>query len=170
MSRAKRLILIVLVLLPCVGCDQATKSMARSYLSDVGTRSFLGDTVRFHLTHNEGAFLSLGATLPEWLRQWILVGGVACLLLALLVYALLFAPPNPWALLGTATLFAGGSSNLLDRVVFEGHVVDFVNVGIGSVRTGTFNVADVAILVGAVMLLGAEMVRPKHGRGGRVIL
>jgi signal peptidase II len=47
---------------------------------------------------------------------------------------------------------AGGLSNLIDRVAM-GTVIDFLNVGIGSFRTGIFNVADVAIMVGAAMLI-----------------
>jgi signal peptidase II len=52
---------------------------------------------------------------------------------------------------------AGGASNLLDRVAF-GSVVDFVNLGVGSVRTGIFNVADMAIMLGAfiVVIAGIE--------------
>jgi signal peptidase II len=49
---------------------------------------------------------------------------------------------------------AGGASNLLDRLAF-GRVIDFINVGLGSVRTGIFNVADMAIMLGAaVVVLG----------------
>ncbi|MHC1743698.1 MAG: signal peptidase II [Syntrophobacteraceae bacterium] len=162
MSRANRLILFLLVLLPCVGCDQATKSVARLWLPDAGVWSFWGDTIRLQLVHNQGAFLSLGASLPESLRHWLLVGGVGCLLFVLLGYALYVAPPRPWALSGIAMLFAGGVSNLVDRLVYDGHVVDFVNVGIGVWRTGTFNVADVAIMVGALMLLAGELLHPKR--------
>jgi signal peptidase II len=46
---------------------------------------------------------------------------------------------------------AGGVSNWVDRLV-QGSVVDFLNVGIGPVRTGVFNVADMAIMLGAVLI------------------
>jgi signal peptidase II len=50
------------------------------------------------------------------------------------------------------TLFlAGGISNLVDRVT-HGSVVDFMNVGLGPLRTGIFNVADMAIMTGLVIL------------------
>jgi len=55
------------------------------------------------------------------------------------------------------TLFvAGGASNWIDRVA-RGSVVDFLNVGVGPVRTGIFNVADVAIMLGAAVMLIAEI-------------
>lgn len=57
------------------------------------------------------------------------------------------------ALLGVALLVGGGVSNLLDRII-HGTVIDFMNVGIGPLRTGIFDVADMAIMlgVGIVML------------------
>jgi signal peptidase II len=51
---------------------------------------------------------------------------------------------------------AGGASNWIDRFT-TGMVVDFLNVGIGSVRTGVFNVADMAIMAGVALLLVAEI-------------
>ena len=50
-------------------------------------------------------------------------------------------------------IFAGGASNLADRLLYDGYVVDFINIGIGSFRTGIFNIADVAITAGVVILL-----------------
>jgi signal peptidase II len=50
-----------------------------------------------------------------------------------------------------ALIVGGGVSNLIDRLRYGGYVVDFLNVGIGPVRTGIFNVADMAIMVGVVM-------------------
>jgi len=58
-----------------------------------------------------------------------------------------------------ALLFAGGVGNLIDRVTSGGSVVDFIKLGIGPVRTGIFNVADVAITVGALILLSAALRR-----------
>ena len=73
------------------------------------------------------------------------------------------------ALLGLWLLFAGGFSNLVDRVV-HGRVVDFLNVGIGPVRTGIFNVADMAIMLGVALLLGGSRVvrdvQNDLGKGG----
>jgi signal peptidase II len=43
--------------------------------------------------------------------------------------------------------------NLIDRLLNGGQVVDFVNVGVGDLRTGIFNLADVAIMIGAGVLL-----------------
>lgn len=48
-------------------------------------------------------------------------------------------------------MFSGGASNLFDRATNDGAVVDFLNVGVGPVRTGIFNIADMAILLGALL-------------------
>jgi signal peptidase II len=60
------------------------------------------------------------------------------------------------ALVGVTLFVAGGASNWIDRVA-RGSVVDFLSVGVGSVRTGIFNVADVAIMLGAAVMLIAEI-------------
>ena len=56
------------------------------------------------------------------------------------------------ALLGATLFVAGGASNLVDRITY-GTVIDFMNAGIGPLRTGVFNVADMAIMLGAGILV-----------------
>ena len=53
---------------------------------------------------------------------------------------------------GLVLFVAGGLSNLVDRIAI-GSVIDFLNIGIGPIRTGIFNVADVAIMLSMVLLL-----------------
>lgn len=153
MSLAKRLLLIVCVLVCCAGCDRVSKNYAEGRLSRTQAVSFLAGSVRLQLSHNEGAFLSLGASLPEPWREAIFRGAVACMLAGLLAYAVFFAPSSPWPVAGASLIFAGGASNLADRFLYDGYVVDFINVGVGSLRTGIFNVADMAITAGILMLL-----------------
>jgi len=62
--------------------------------------------------------------------------------------------------LGLALFVAGGASNWIDRVA-RGSVVDFLNIGVGSVRTGVFNVADVAIMLGAGVLVLAGVFKKR---------
>jgi signal peptidase II len=57
---------------------------------------------------------------------------------------------------------AGGASNWVDRAL-RGNVVDFLNVGIGPLRTGIFNVADMAIMLGIALWLFAELRTPSPG-------
>ena len=144
-SRSLRLI-VVIATVSTIGCDRVTKHMAATSLPGSPTRSFLGDTVRLEYAENTGALLGLGADWPPPLRTAIFVIGNGLLLLWLAV----IAARRHWqrlALLGAALMVAGGTSNLMDRISY-GMVIDFMNVGIGPVRTGIFNVADMAIMVG----------------------
>lgn len=50
-----------------------------------------------------------------------------------------------------ALICGGGIGNLIDRVRFDGHVTDFLNLGVGSIRTGIFNVADMALMIGVAL-------------------
>lgn len=117
----------------------------------------MGDTVRLQLAYNSGAFLSVGSSLPEVWRQGLFVGGVGALLLGVLAYAVLSKRVHRTVVLALSLLFAGGISNLLDRLAYSGYVVDFINVGIGPLRTGIFNVADIAIMVGVFIFLVAKL-------------
>jgi signal peptidase II len=63
------------------------------------------------------------------------------------------------SLLAGALFAGGGLSNWLDRLVHDGIVIDFVSIGIGRVRTGIFNVADLAVVIGLLLLIAA---RPRH--------
>src|SRR5262245_14064900 len=88
MSLSRRLTLILLVLLSCIGFDQATKVVAQRTLPHDQPWSYLGDTLRLQVAHNYGAFLSLGDSLPPQWRQGLLSMGVAAVLLGILVYLL----------------------------------------------------------------------------------
>ena len=151
MTRLAQALPLVVLVATTIGCDRVTKHYAASVLAGAPDRSFLGDTIRLQYTENAGAFLSLGANLPPPVRTAIFTGGNALLLIALVAAAVRLR----WQgvrLLGLVLFVAGGTSNLIDRVAY-GTVVDFLNVGVGALRTGIFNVADVAIMLGAATIL-----------------
>ena len=147
---ANRLLLLILVV-ATIGCDRVTKHIAASALSEGPARSFLAGTLRLEYAENTGAFLGLGADWPPAVRTAVFAAGNAVLLAVLTALALRERWPRV-ALLGMALFVAGGASNLLDRIT-SGMVIDFMNVGVGPLRTGIFNVADMAIMLGAGLLL-----------------
>jgi signal peptidase II len=138
-----------------VGCDRVTKHMATALLADKPAQSFLADSVRLVYAENTGGFLSLGAALPPVVRTSLFTV-VTGLFLVVLFVSLLRSPWSASRALGFALLIAGGASNWIDRVV-SGRVVDFMNVGVGWLRTGIFNVADVAIMVGIALFVLSEL-------------
>jgi signal peptidase II len=148
-----RFIVVMLTLSCCVGCDQVSKSAARSLLQSGVTESLFSDSLRLQLTQNPGSFLSLGASLPEQLRFTLFTAAVALILVGLVCAALFARRLSTTLIVALALVAGGGISNLIDRLLYDGRVTDFLNVGIGSLRTGIFNFADMAILSGALLLL-----------------
>jgi signal peptidase II len=152
-SFLRRLAIFLGVTVLSMALDQWTKQLATASLKGKPPVTFLGDTVRLLWAQNEGAFLSLGASLPGNARYWVLTIGVGLLLLALTVYALGSKALDGLQVGSYALIASGGFSNWVDRARFDGSVVDFMQLGIGTTPlTGVFNVADLAILAGIGLL------------------
>ena len=149
----KRLSLVTLVFALCVGIDQITKAIAKATLSMDAVQHYLGGSIRLLLTHNTGTFLGLGGTLPANVRYALMIIGLGSFLLALLIYTLMNKRANAPTVIALTMIFSGGLSNLLDRIVYGGYVVDFLNISAGMLQTGVFNVADVVLLAGAFILV-----------------
>jgi signal peptidase II len=152
MSTRYRLQVLGVVAVACVVADLLTKALAVRMLAGQVDRSFFWGALRLQYMENRGAFLSLGASLPPVVRTGIFVLAVAAILVVLMIYVVR-SPDVARAELWATSLFVGGGlGNLVDRI-WLGYVRDFANVGIGSLRTGVFNVADMAISAGAVLLV-----------------
>ena len=141
----RRLALLVLIAMT-VGCDRVSKHFAAATLAGIPRQSFLADTVRLEYTENAGAFLGFGDNWSPAAQTAVFTIGTGVILCGMIAAAFRFRLSGP-ALVGLALYLAGGASNLVDRVV-RGSVIDFMNVGVGPLRTGIFNVADIAIMVG----------------------
>jgi signal peptidase II len=147
-----RFLLLILLMLGCIGCDQYTKSIATESLSGAPPISLLGDVVRIQYVQNPGGFLGLGDQLPEPIAFWVFTIFAGLLVSGLLAVLLLRRNMDRLSFLSLGLIAAGGVGNLIDRVLHDGLVTDFINLGIGPLRTGIFNVADVAIAGGALAL------------------
>jgi len=147
---------VFLVLAVTIGCDQITKLDARRSLPGTGVRSVVGSYLVLVYTENSGAFLSLGARWPVPLRQALFIFISLAVLLVLVVFVLRSPRLRLATTIALALLAGGGVSNVIDRIFRDGRVVDFLNLGIGTVRTGIFNLADVAILSGIVLLVALQ--------------
>ena len=160
-AQSRRLLILTLVVVCCIVLDQATKALARATLATAPPQIFAGGLARLTYAENPGAFLSLGADLPPDLRFWIFAVLAAVLLVALAVYALRASVQTPLLTLVAVSLFvAGGVGNLIDRLFNEGRVIDFMQVGVGWLRTGVFNVADMAIMAGVGLVLLSMLRNP----------
>jgi signal peptidase II len=151
--RATRAVLLIGVLLSCVGCDQVTKQIAVRQLKYAEPTSYLGDVLRIQYAENPGGFLSLAGNLSPTARRWILTIPSAVFLVVLVVVLLARWNMPADRFVACGLILAGGVGNLIDRVTQGGIVIDFLNMGIGPLRTGIFNVADVVLMAGAALLL-----------------
>jgi signal peptidase II len=136
--------------LACAGgvlaLDQLTKWLVSTYLLTGQPVRVLGDVVRLTLVHNRGAAFGLfpGSRVP-----FIIVS-----VLAIAVVLYLFrrdAYRNALSRVLLGGILGGALGNLIDRVRL-GYVVDFIEVGIGSLRWPVFNVADSAVTLGVITL------------------
>lgn len=153
MSKLKRIVLLLVVLVSCVGCDQATKLIARQELAAAPMQEYWNGFFRLVYAENPGAFLSLGAGLTPTARFWVFTIFVALLLSGLAWFALRYIQKAPVPfIVALALVFGGGLGNLIDRLFNDGHVVDFMQIGFSPLRTGVFNVADMAIMAGTGLI------------------
>ena len=153
MKRIHRLGLVVLILIACTSCDQMTKTIAKESLASSSPISLLNDSIRIEYTENLGVILGLGANLPGQVRFLVFVVLVSLILAITLAFAVNTHSFSLNQLIGLSLMAAGGIGNLLDRLFNNGAVIDFIRLGIGPLRTGIFNLADVATVTGVVTFL-----------------
>lgn len=156
-----RCLILFVIMLIAVVCDQATKQLARIRLGELGSVPIPGGFGELRLAHNPGSFLSLGESLPESLRTAIFTIATSVALLAMLVYILGYARLTLVPFIGMSMLLGGGASNLIDRVGRKGLVTDFIYLRAGWLHTGVFNVADVAIMAGIAIFAVTSWKSPK---------
>jgi signal peptidase II len=157
---AKRLTsraLILSLLLLLVGCDHASKGIAKAELESGGARELIRGVVDFRYVENTDIAFNLLRWVPEWLRfpALLVSGAVAVVVSCVLLLQARDRVRAPMFALVLVT--AGAIGNYLDRV-FRGYVVDFVHVR----HWPVFNVADVYITVGFVFLAGAYFLNSRR--------
>jgi len=130
--------------------DFATKALAAGRLLPQGMpHAIYGDVVRFTLVHNPGA--AFGLNLGSYSR-WIFM---ILTIVALVILGRLYFATRPGDLvraLALALVCGGAIGNLIDRVKSPYGVVDFIDIGLGDSRWPTFNIADMAVSLGAFLL------------------
>ena len=156
-SKRRRCMIAVIILCSFVGCDQATKRLATDMLQNESAKTYMSNTIRLEYALNPGGFLSIGASLPPVIRRQLFIGFNVVLLTGVTVF-LLKNWRTPFVTFASFTyILAGGIGNLIDRVTNDGMVVDFINLGIGPVRTGVFNVADIGVTLGGLTLVACSL-------------
>ena len=134
-----------------VAADQYTKIWAERALVPRHTpHDVVGEVVRFTLTYNPGA--AFGMHLGDASRWIFMVLTVLIVGFLVRLYRSLPDAERPLKL-AIAAVIGGAIGNFIDRVRSPEGVVDFIDIGVGDVRFWTFNIADMAVSLGAVCLV-----------------
>ena len=148
MNRKARVFWPIFLLLVLVDCS--SKSVAVEQLFPREYASIADGIVRFTLAYNRDA--AMGLSLGPFSRIGFALAAVVGLVFMMTVYRRAL-PRDTWQIVALALVSGGATGNLLDRLRSARGVVDFIDVGIGAHRFWwVFNVADVGISVGAVLL------------------
>jgi signal peptidase II len=138
------------IFLTIVLLDVATKRFAVAELSPPYVpHDVIGDFLRFTLAYNPGGAMSL--SLGPSSRWWFTLLSIATLVVLAYVYRQ--TSPNDRVQIASIALICGGAvGNLLDRLRSSRGVVDFIDIGVGTHRFWTFNIADMAVTFGTATL------------------
>ncbi len=148
-----------------VAIDVVTKLIAKTTLIPYRMpREVIGEWVRFTLVFNQGA--AFGLHLGPWSRQIFLVLTVVALVILGRLYKDTRADDRV-RIIALGLVCGGAIGNLLDRIRSSVGVVDFLDIGIGGWRWPTFNVADIAVTTGALLLAWALWGEEVEGSGER---
>jgi len=152
MTRRKQISLTIIVLTINYGLDRITKIFAESYLQGRETISYFYNTIVLEYAENRGAFLSVGSDWPDTIKYitLLIIPILGCLYG---LYYCAFKLKDRTQLIAVVSIIGGGLGNLIDRLFNDFSVIDFLNFGIGSVRTGILNVADMSVTFGVIYLL-----------------
>lgn len=151
MKHKNQIILTLIVLVCNFSLDRITKLIAIDYLKGENTISFFYNTVVLKYVENTGAFLSTGSSWPDILKYIVLI--ILPLLVCLYgLYYCAFKLTDKKLVIIIVSIIGGGFGNLTDRLFYDFHVVDFLNFGIGNLRTGILNVADMSVTFGVIFL------------------
>lgn len=143
--------LIISIIMLNVGCDQVTKSIARKQLVYHESITIIDNFLILTKVENSGAFLSLGSSLPYFVK-FLTLFLFPVLVIAYAIYLLIEKNFSKPTIIGFCFVIGGGAGNLYDRIRF-GSVTDFLHLNFGLFQTGIFNMADVSIMVGMVVIL-----------------
>ena len=130
--------------------DVVTKALALAFLwPRYVPHDVLGDTVRLTLAYNPGIAFGIPVGGPSR----VILASLALLILVVLARLYRATPPgHAWRALALGLVCGGAVGNLIDRLRSPDGVIDFIDIGVGDVRFWTFNVADLGVTAGAVLL------------------
>lgn len=151
----KRIVILAIVTLN-IGCDQISKEIVRKNVAPMEYIQVVNDNFILTNVENTGAMLGFGEGLSPIQKLIFLQGLPSIVLLILLTRMLKKTNLNRWLVLAFAFVVGGGIGNLIDRIAY-GSVTDFFQIKLGLFKTGIFNMADVSVTIGVLLILFLSM-------------
>ena len=144
-----------------IAIDQISKIMVRAKIAQNEVIELMGDTFIMTKVENSGAFLGMGSDLSPTLK-WIFLLILPVIVLAGVMYYIITNKTlDRLSLIAFCCIVGGGIANVFDRFMY-GSVTDFFHIDLGGVfRTGIFNVADMSVSFGMILLIIASFKQRK---------
>jgi signal peptidase II len=159
---ASKVVLFGAIMAGILVLDVSTKLLVQQNFHLYQQVDVVGEYLRLTYIYNPGA--AFGIQVGQYSRQIFLV--LSLVALGALVAMYWFTPATDRVrLTSIALICAGAVGNLIDRIRSEAGVVDFIDIGVGDLRWPVFNIADMAVTTGAIVLalsLWREEQRPGH--------
>jgi signal peptidase II len=146
--------MFLIVMIAVVSVDQGSKAWASVALSEGEVAPLIDGLCELRLRHNPGGAWGLGEELAPSVRKVVLPAGGLVLAALLVAWERRLPEGHRLARAGIALVLGGGGGNMIDRLRL-GEVIDFVGVAVGGegwTMSGTFNIADVAMVAGVVLV------------------
>jgi len=147
-----RFAVFLLVISINIGCDQVSKHIVREKISSNTQIGYLNNHLLITKIENTGAFLSLGDSLSKPVKNILLTILPFFALTFGFFYLLLKRNILPITNVGFCFILGGAIGNIFDRLIY-GSVTDFLYIDLNLFHTGIFNMADVSIVTGALLIL-----------------
>ncbi len=160
--KLSRTVRIFLLIVANIAIDQISKYVVRTEVIPGKIIAIIGDTFILTNVENSGAFLGMGSDLNPTLKLLLLLILPLLVLGYVLYYILKNKTLDRLSLIGFCFILGGGIANVYDRIVY-GSVTDFFHIDFGGMfRTGIFNVADMSVTSGMIMLLVGSFMQKKE--------
>ncbi len=161
MKLSRRSIFIIALIVFNIAIDQISKFWVRANVMPKSREQIFSDYFTLHNVENSGAFLGMGSELNPTLKIVLLNILPIIVLGFVLRYVFKDKTIDKLSLIGFSCILGGGIANVFDRIRY-GSVTDFFFIDLGGVfRTGIFNLADLSVTTGMIMIIVASFIYRK---------
>ena len=153
LNKKSRYLLITILVFLSIALDQISKIWVRNNFENYSEKSIIGDVFTLIKVENTGAFLGMGSELSEIPRILLLIILPVIVLISITLYTYIDKSLDKLSIIGFSLIIGGGIANIFDRIAF-GSVTDFLYINLGGIfKTGIFNIADLSVTTGMIIIL-----------------